>query len=57
MTLLLPAAASRCPAVPRPVLPRPVISMEHFLGENKSTRGQGEKHIHTTERVREQWKV
>lgn len=47
MTLLLSAAASLCPAVPRPVLPCPVISMEH-LGEK--IRRQREKHIHRPER-------
>lgn len=49
MTLLLPVAASLCPAVPRPVLPCPVISTEHFW-ETISQRGDRERNTYTQRR-------
>lgn len=52
MTLLLPVAASLCPAVPRPVLPYPVISMEHFWEEISQQGDRRETHTHAAEKQR-----
>lgn len=52
MTLLLPVAASLCPAMPRPVLTGPVISTEHFW-EKISQQEDSERSTQIQQRERE----
>lgn len=52
MTLLLPVAASLCPAVPWPVPPGPVTSTEHFR-EKISQQEASERSIQIRQRESE----